>query len=135
MATEVKNEIWVLPSEMVLTFVAAYRTLEKCMNPIFSFPTKCSKCGKLSDAMGNQGPHFVKSKKTRNGEEVIIGIQCKTEGCNMVLKFEKPISPGDPDFPQRLKKQPTTALTMPTGKEGDVEKKYMETINHLLELS
>lgn len=125
-------EVWILPEDMVLPFLAAFRTLEKSVNPVFTFPMKCSKCNKFSDGTGSQGPTFVKSKKKKRDFDVVIGIKCETEGCNMVIKFERPISPGDDDFPQRLKAYPKTSLS-----RGDSDKKeiaaYVKTIERYLE--
>lgn len=127
-------EVWTLPEDLVLPLIAAWRVMEKSLNPAFSFPMKCSKCGKLSDANKNQGPQFTRSKKERNGFPIIIGIKCQTENCTMVIKFERPISPGDPDFPQRLKRYPASALTDPEGAEGSVKEGYIKTVAKYLEL-
>ena len=128
-------KVHTLPEEMVLPLVASWRTMEKSLNPVFSIIMKCSSCGKLSDINGNQGPAFILSKKVKNGLPILIGIQCKTEDCDMVIKFEKPISPGDESFPQRLQKHPVTALTDTNGKSGKgFGTKGLEEVKSILEL-
>lgn len=132
MAIELK--VHTLPEEMVLPLIASWRTMEKAINPVFQIIMKCSSCGKLSDIQQTQGPHFILSKKTKNGMPVCIGIQCKTEDCDMVIKFEKPISPGDSNFPQRLKAKPGTALTGADGKAKKISTKGLEEIKTFLEI-
>lgn len=135
MSSKKDLEIWVLPKEMVLPLVAAWRTLEKSINPAINFILQCSKCGKGTATDGSQGPTFILSVKKKNDMPVLIGLQCKTEGCTMVVKFEKPISPADPDFPSKLQKYPATALTDPNGKTGSkVSTKALETVTKLLKL-
>lgn len=130
-----KLTIYKLPEELSLVLVAAFRTLERTINPVFSFPFKCNNCGRLSDAQQNQGPQFVLSKKTKKGMPIIIGVQCQTEGCGMTLKFLKPISAGDKDFPQRLIEAPASALEDPKGKSGKkISTQGLEEIISLLEL-
>ena len=129
-----KMKIHILPEELVLPFVAAWRVLEKSVNPVFSFPMKCNSCGKMSENTQSQGPAFVLSNKQKNGMPVLIGIQCKTEGCDMVVKFEKPISPGDESFPARLQKYPKSALSEPDGVPGKISTKGLEEIKTLLDL-
>lgn len=109
--------------------------MERTVNPVFSFPFKCNKCGKLSEAQSNQGPAFVLSKKQKNGSPIVIGIQCNTEGCGMVIKFEKPISAGDSDFPARLQNPPESGLVDPKGKSGKkISSKDLELVASLLSL-
>jgi hypothetical protein len=132
MATELK--VYTLPEELVLPLIASWRTMEKAVNPVFQIIMKCSSCGKLSDLQLTQGPAFVLSKKDKNGMPVLIGIQCKTEDCDMVIKFERPISPGDTTFPQRLKSYPKTALINPDGKGTKTSTKGLEEIKTFLEI-
>lgn len=127
-------EVHILPEELTLPLFAAWRTLEKCLNPVFSFPLKCSSCQKLSAGDGSQGPSFIVSKKKLNGQAVIIGIQCVTEGCKMVVKFERSISPGNEDFPSRLRHYPKSGLYKEGSPEEEVSMKGLETIKSLLEL-
>ncbi len=127
-------EVHTIPEEFSLPFVAAWRVLERCLNPIFSFPIKCSKCGRISNAQNNQGPAFVTSNKTKDGKPILIGLQCRTEDCNMVIKFEKPISPGDSDFPKRLSPYPSSILQKPEGKKKVASIKDLELIESLLNL-
>ncbi len=127
-------EVHVMPEEFVLPFIAAWRVLERCLNPIFSFPIRCSKCGRNSDAQHSQGPAFVLSSKKVNDKPLMIGVQCKTEGCNMVIKFETPISSGDDDFPQRLSGYPDSVLQKPSGTKKAVDRKDLDLIESLLEL-
>jgi hypothetical protein len=127
--------VYTLPEEMVLPFVASWRTMERSINPVFKMVMYCSACQKPTSSEGNQGPQFVLSKKQKNGMPIIIGIQCKTEGCDMVIKFENPISPGDSHFPSRFQKYPPTALVDPTGKTGKkIGAQGLAEIKSLLEL-
>lgn len=127
-------EVHVMPEEFILPFIAAWRVLERCINPVFSFPIRCNKCGRMSDAQRSQGPAFVTSSKSKNDKPVLIGIQCTTENCDMVIKFEKPISPGDDDFPQRLSGYPDSVLQKPSGTKKAVDRKDLELIESLLQL-
>ena len=127
-------KVHTLPKELVLPFVAAWRTLEKSLNPVFSMIMRCSSCGKMSDNNHTQGPSFILSKKKKNGMPIIIGLQCMTEDCDMVIKFEEPISPGDNNFPSRLQSFPKTALSEAGGTPGKISTKGLEDIKSLLEL-
>lgn len=127
-------EVHVMPEEFILPFIAAWRVLERCINPIFSFPVRCNKCGKNSEAQHSQGPAFVLSKKTKKDKPVLIGIQCQTENCDMVIKFETPISSGDKDFPQRLAGYPDSVLQGPNGKKKPIDRKDLDVIESLLQL-
>lgn len=127
--------IWTLDEDMVLPFVAAWRILERSINPAMSLIIKCNKCGKMSTAQQDQGPNFVVSKKQKKGLPVLIGIQCQTDGCGQVIKLGRPVSPADQDFPSRLQKRPPSALTDPHGKTGKkLTSKGLEEVQVLLNL-
>lgn len=128
-------EVWTLDEDLVMPFIAGWRVMERSLNPAMSMIIKCNKCGKVSTAQQDQGPAFVLSKKKKNGMPIIIGIQCYTEGCGMVIKFGRQISPADSDFPSRLQKKPPSALTDPQGKAGKkLTAKGLEEVESLLEL-
>ena len=128
-------KVHTLPKEFTLPLVAAWRTLEKTINPVFKMIMRCSSCGKMSDLNNTQGPAFILSKKKKHGMPIIIGIQCKTEGCDMVIKFEEPISTGDESFPARFQKQPATALSDADGNFGKkFSTKGLEEVKTFLEL-
>ncbi len=128
-----KLEVHTMPEEFTLAFVAAWRVMERCLNPVFSFPIKCNKCGKMSDAQHSQGPSFVTSNKS--GKHRLIGMQCHTDDCDMVIKFEKPISSADKSFPNRLVDYPPSVLQKPDGTKQYAKRKDLELLESLLELS
>ena len=95
-----KLRLFELPEEYTDSFVAAYRVMEKTVNPAFYIVFHCAKCG----ASKAQFVHSVKN------ESVIIGIQCRSPGCGQTIKFMRPIDRHAPDFPDRLKDYPKSAL-------------------------
>ena len=93
-----------LDSEYNLSFVAAWRTFERVMNPAFYFMLVCPTCNATGGDDG--GPHPVYSKKIKD-RKVLIGIMC---GCGRVLKFGGGIDPKAKTFPQRLIAKPLSVL-------------------------
>ena len=100
-------QVWTLPEEMVIPLLAAWRLLERGINPAFDFLMRCNKCGEM-------GAESVQSVKNDGS---FIGIRCKTEGCGQVVKFGRPMSVEDSDMPERLKTSPKSVLIPPDGGE------------------
>ncbi len=94
-------EVYEMPEELTMPLLAAVRLLERTLNPAFSFVLRCLSCGKYE-----VGP--VASVKD---EGSIIGLQCAS--CKRTIKFTRPLRFDADDFPDRLRKQPASALTEP----------------------
>lgn len=97
--------VWTLPEEMVIPLLAAWRLLERGINPAFDFLMRCNKCGKMS----------AETVRSIKDDTAFIGIRCKTEGCGQVVKFGRQMRIDDPDMPERLKTPPKSVLIPPEG--------------------
>lgn len=119
MAKPKEREVAVLPSEWTLSMVSAWRVFERSLNPSFSFLIKCNKCGEVGHPMVT----FVMSKKN---EKAILGMECTS--CLNTLKFEGTIDGSAEDFPQFLKGQGKSVLTIDGDEPGDYEQpdEYLE---------
>jgi len=123
MSKSTNLQVYTLNSEWTLTFLAAWRTLEKTINPAMQFLIRCAECKQFSIDV-------VRSVKDEN---VVIGLQCQTNNCGVTIKFEKPIDPSADDFPERFRKdRPSSELTAPKGKKAKANKAYYEELTEIL---
>lgn len=111
-----------LPEEWIYPFAAAWRVFERTLNDAFHFVMVCSVCGKS----GAEHIEFVRSNKT---DLTIIGLQCK---CGNTIKFERPLSLTDEDFPQRLAHRPKTVLETNDHKPEKVKQSVLDEITELV---
>ncbi len=106
--------VYLLPKRWVIPFLAAYRVMERSLNPAFTFILRCAKCGKM-------GGDKVKYVMSRKNPEAIIGLQC--ENCGQTVKLEGMIDPKSKGFPKRLRKEHPSVLEIDgkTAKDGDLD--------------
>lgn len=121
------KKINVLPAAWSYPLLASWRTMEAAINPVFEFYLKCGDCG----SYGQDTVQTVYSKKKVGGKPVIIGLQCTN--CGQVLKFEYPLSPGNPDFPNRLLKPPASVVEIP-GKPKPKASRALDAIKSAFKL-
>lgn len=100
--------VYEMPNEWVETFAAAWRVMEKSLNPAFWFLMKCGKCGEI----GDKHIDFVKAKKKKGA---ILGMQCE---CGQTIKFVGYLNPASDTFPARLRKKTKSVLRF-NGEEPD----------------
>lgn len=100
-----KLRVWKLPAELSIPYLAAFRLIERSVNPAFDLILRCNNCGGMNNAVVSSVNR--KSKK--------IGIQCSNKNCGQTLKFEEPIDVEAKGFPDRLRKAPESALVPPKG--------------------
>lgn len=118
--TKKDRKLFVLAERWGIAFTAAWRTMERTVNPAFYFLLKCSGCGSI----GAPTIRFVKSKKRENA---IIGLECTS--CLTTVKFDGMLDPSDESFPARLLERPASVLAMPGGKplkDGEPPEEYVE---------